>query len=94
MTRGRSAVSLASLSGKRPVRTIAGAVSRDVVLSKLLTIAQVATTVGVTTRTVWNWIKKGRLPVVRLGRTVRIKEEDFRRFIDEATGERKADEIE
>jgi excisionase family DNA binding protein len=75
------------------VPTIAGAVSRDVVLSKLLTIAQVADTVGVTTRTVWNWIKKGRLPVVRLGRTVRIKEEDFRRFIDEATDEKKLDEI-
>lgn len=29
------------------------------------------------------WIREGRLPVLRLGRRVRVAEEDFRRFLAE-----------
>jgi len=29
------------------------------------------------------WIRQGRLPVHRLGRRVRVSEEDYRRFLEE-----------
>ena len=29
------------------------------------------------------WIREGRIPVLRLGRRVRVAEEDYRRFIAE-----------
>lgn len=39
---------------------------------KLLTVQEVATILRVTPNTVYRWIKRGRLPVVRIGYLVRV----------------------
>lgn len=46
------------------------------------TVKQFAGEFQVTERTVWRWIKDGRLKVHRFGRTVRIAPDDRRDFID------------
>jgi excisionase family DNA binding protein len=46
----------------------------------LLTVAQVAARAGVTTRTVRADIAHGRLPVLRLGRAVRVDRADVDRY--------------
>jgi excisionase family DNA binding protein len=41
------------------------------------------------------WIREGKVPVVRIGRRVRVKEEDYRQFIAESrTPAREARRIE
>jgi excisionase family DNA binding protein len=42
------------------------------VAPKLLTVQEVATILRVTPNTVYRWVKRGRLPVVRLGYLVRV----------------------
>jgi excisionase family DNA binding protein len=49
---------------------------------QLYTIAQVAELLGLSTRTIYRWIKAGRLPIVRLGRRVRIRHGDVVAFIE------------
>lgn len=50
--------------------------------SRLLSVDDTGLRLGVSRRTVWKWIRAGRLPVVRFGeRTVRIREADLGRFI-------------
>ncbi len=39
---------------------------------KLLTVQEVATILRVTPNTIYRWIKRGRLPVVRIGYLVRV----------------------
>lgn len=39
---------------------------------KLLTVQEVATILRLTPNTVYRWIKRGQLPVVRLGYLVRV----------------------
>ena len=45
------------------------------------TVADVADTLNVSTRTVSRWIAEGELPVHRFGAAVRIAERDLRTFI-------------
>ena len=59
-----------ALSGTRPERGPA-----------LLTIAQVADHLGASTRHVRRLVDRGQLPVHRLGRLVRISEDDLRQLI-------------
>jgi len=40
---------------------------------------------GISRHTWRAWIQQERLPVVRLGRTVRVREEDYKIFIDANT---------
>jgi excisionase family DNA binding protein len=44
---------------------------------ELLTPQDVADLFGVSKRTVQLWIKKGELPVIKIGRTVRIKRDEL-----------------
>lgn len=49
---------------------------------KLLTVQEVATILRITPNTVYRWIKRSRLPVVRLGYLVRIPESAIENLID------------
>ena len=51
-------------------------------LSNLFTIKDVAAYAKVSTKTVSRWIDAKELPVYRLGRVIRISEEDLRAFAD------------
>jgi excisionase family DNA binding protein len=44
---------------------------------ELLTPQDVADMFGVSKRTVQLWIKRGELPVIKIGRTVRIKRDEL-----------------
>lgn len=46
-----------------------------------LTVAEVAETLKLNQQTVRNWIDRGELPAVRVGRRVRIKRSDFDRLL-------------
>lgn len=50
---------------------------------RLYTIAQVADLLSMSTRTVYRWIKAGKLPIVRLGRRVRIRHGDVVALIEQ-----------
>ena len=45
-----------------------------------LSLKEAASRVGVTARTVWNWIQSGRLEACRCGRNVRTSVEALARF--------------
>lgn len=49
-------------------------------MSKYYTCEQVAERYGVKLITVWDWIRKKRLPAMKLGREYRIREEDITAF--------------
>ena len=49
-------------------------------MSNYYTCEQVADRYGVKLITVWDWIRKKRLPALKLGRDYRISEEDIRAF--------------
>lgn len=48
---------------------------------RLLTVREVAERLRVCVRTVRNYIKQGLLRVVRLGRAVRVDEQDLAKFV-------------
>ena len=48
---------------------------------QLLTPQEVSDYLRVGLRTVYNWIKKGELPAIRLGKTYRIERTDFDHFL-------------
>jgi len=50
----------------------------------LLTVVDLEKESKVSRHTWRAWIREGRLPVLRLGRRVRVDEADFRRFIAES----------
>jgi excisionase family DNA binding protein len=50
-------------------------------MSNLLRIEMVAQRLAVSPLTVRKWIALGRLPVVRLGRSVRVKEDDVHALV-------------
>jgi len=51
---------------------------------RLLTVDEVGLRLGVSRRSLWKWIRAGRIPVVRLGeRTVRIREADLVGFVED-----------
>ena len=49
----------------------------------LLTVAEVAAAMRVSTMTVYRLIKTGELGAVRVGRSYRIRETDLERFLEE-----------
>lgn len=61
----------------------------QVIGEELLTVAQVAARYGVSTDSLYRWIEKGALPVVRIGpfRRIRIRARDADRLLvaDEGT---------
>ena len=58
----------------------------DAQLGTMLTAEMVADRMGVSERTVFRWIKTGRLKAFRMGRVLRIPEAELIDFIDERTG--------
>ncbi|TMB70116.1 MAG: helix-turn-helix domain-containing protein [Chloroflexi bacterium] len=48
---------------------------------KLLTPEQVAERLQVTERTVYDWLRRGKLPALKLGRLWRIRPEDLEAFL-------------
>ena len=50
-------------------------------MTRLLTMHQVAELLCVSLRTVKRLLARGELPVVRVGRLVRVREDDLRRFM-------------
>ena len=55
-------------------------------LGTMLTAEMVADRMGVSERTVFRWIKTGRLKAFRMGRVLRIPEAELIDFIEERTG--------
>jgi excisionase family DNA binding protein len=51
---------------------------------ELLTVAEIAELFKINQQTVRNWIDRGELPCVRVGRRVRIRWEDIEKFMEPA----------
>ena len=51
---------------------------------KLLTPAQVAERLQITERTVYEWIRDGKLTALKLGRLWRIRQDDLEAFLEGA----------
>ena len=49
----------------------------------MLSVKETADLFAVTKRTVFRWIKSGKMKSVKIGRTVRIKESEIKRVIGE-----------
>lgn len=56
----------------------------DQPLSPLLTSREAASILGITERTLRTYARRGEIPVVRLGSSVRFDPHDLRAFIDRA----------
>jgi excisionase family DNA binding protein len=52
---------------------------------KLYTIEEVSKILKITERTIYNYIKIGRLKAIKIGKYWRVKHVDFQNFIDNGT---------
>lgn len=59
-------------------------------MAKLLDVNELETRSDVSRYTWRRWIAEGRIPVVRLGRLVKVKEEDYERYISDNRQEAEA----
>jgi excisionase family DNA binding protein len=55
-------------------------------LPRLLTVPQAAEALSVCERTIWRWIEAGEIEIYRLGRAVRIAEDEIVRFLEKRRG--------
>lgn len=51
-------------------------------MPKMYTCEEIAERYGVKTITVWDWIRKKKLPAIKLGKGYRISEDDVKAFED------------
>jgi excisionase family DNA binding protein len=51
--------------------------------SRLVTVAEVAAALRVSTMTVYRLINAGELPAARIGRSFRVRAEDLDRYLDD-----------
>jgi excisionase family DNA binding protein len=51
-------------------------------ISRLLTVAEVATVIRVSRMTVYRLIRRGQLNAIRVGRNYRVKEDDLERYLE------------
>lgn len=51
-------------------------------LSKMYTCEEVAERYGVQIITIWDWIRKKKLPAIKIGKEYRISEDDIKAFED------------
>lgn len=51
-------------------------------MSKMYTCEEIAERYGVKVITVWDWIRKKKLPALKIGKEYRIREEDIKAFED------------
>lgn len=49
-------------------------------MSEMFTCEEVANRYRVKVLTVWEWIRKGKMSAIKLGRDYRISEEDLKKF--------------
>lgn len=49
-------------------------------MSKMYTCEDVAERYGVQVITVWDWIRKKKLPAIKIGKGYRVREEDLKVF--------------
>ena len=49
--------------------------------SKLLSVGDVADILGVSVQTVYNWVSRGRLPIVKVSRRTMFQPEEIGRWI-------------
>ena len=54
-------------------------------MEKLLDIREVSNLTGIKESTLRAWIFQGRLPVIRLGRLVRIRQTELEKWIEQAS---------
>jgi len=54
-------------------------------MKRLLTIPEAASRLGISPKTAWSWVYDRKLPVVRLGRCVRIPDDALEILIEEST---------
>jgi excisionase family DNA binding protein len=50
---------------------------------RFMTVGEVATSLRVSTMTVYRLINSGELPAARIGRSFRVRAEDLDRFVDD-----------
>ncbi len=55
------------------------------------TVADLATDLQLSERTVRRWIASGKLPAIHLGRRVRVDEREYRRFLRAHAGKSSGD---
>jgi len=51
-------------------------------ISRLLTVAEVATVMRVSRMTVYRLIRRGQLKAIRVGRNYRVREDDLSEYLD------------
>ena len=51
-------------------------------MEKIYTVPQVAEYLQISRSKIYDWVKKGKIPHVRIGRNVRIRESDLQAWID------------
>jgi len=56
-------------------------VAKDATRSRFLTVAEVAEELRVSSMTVYRLIKSEQLPATRVGKSLRIREDDVERFL-------------
>lgn len=49
---------------------------------KLYSLEDVSQIVGLTHRTIWNYVKAGKLPAVKIGGKWKVSEENLKKFIN------------
>lgn len=54
----------------------------DDYLPKMYTCEEVAKRYGVQIITIWDWIRKKKLPAIKIGKEYRISEDDIKTFED------------
>lgn len=52
-------------------------------MTKMYSCEEISERYNVKLITVWDWIRKKKLPAIKIGREYRIKEEDLKAFKDE-----------
>lgn len=52
-------------------------------MTKMYSCEEISERYNVKLITVWDWIRKKKLPAIKIGREYRIKEEDLKTFEDE-----------
>ena len=51
-------------------------------ISRLLTVAEVATVMRVSRMTVYRLIRRGQLQAIRVGRNYRVREDDLEKYLE------------
>lgn len=52
-------------------------------VSKMYTCEEIAERYNIQVITVWDWIRKKKLPAIKIGRSYRVREEDLNEFENE-----------